>query len=165
MADIQLSDRGISCDRITHAEVLSADGTMYTGYLRSGRYSLMWISTPNDWKVRINNHKTTAHWHRILEWIQKADNLEINIVIFGVHGYLWSSAVPKFMETIIELPGMRMQALRLCHHKDTHEKDKHSKDERPNGARLRLATTIATNKLMCPCTCNVPIPDHKLVWY
>jgi hypothetical protein len=124
----------------------------------------LWVSTPNDWKVRINNHKT-AHWQRILEWIQKAANLKSNIVIFGVHGYLWFPAVPKFMETIIELPGMRMQALRLCHHKDIYEKDKHSKDERPNGARFRLATTRATNKLMCPCTCNVPIPDHKLIWY
>jgi hypothetical protein len=123
MADIQLSDKGISCDRITHAEVLSADGTMYTGYLRSDRYSLWWISTPNDWKVRINNQKTTAHWHCILEWTQKAANLKINIVISGVHGYLWSSAVPKLMETIAELPGMRMQTLRLCYHKDIYEKD------------------------------------------
>ena len=76
-AEIELRQRGHQCDRLTHNELLSSSGTEYTGKLLRGEYSMLWISTPNDWHARIPTKKATAHWQRILHWIQKAINLRI----------------------------------------------------------------------------------------
>ena len=82
-SEIELRDRGYEGDRITHNGLLSADGTAYTGKLLKGDYSLLWISTPNDWHVRTPTLKTTTHWQRIQHWIQKALVLGILLITYG----------------------------------------------------------------------------------
>ena len=68
-AEMQLSGIGYTCERITHNELMATSGTEYLGKLLKGEYSLLWISTPNDWFVRTPNKRTTPHWERILHWL------------------------------------------------------------------------------------------------
>ncbi len=76
-------------------ELLSLAGTEYTGKLIKGDYSLLWISTPNDWQ-------------RLLKWIRKALQLGILVILFGPPGFLWK--VPNIKATIQESKMRMIQA-------------------------------------------------------
>ncbi len=75
--------------------MLSSTGTEYTGKLLKGDYSLLWISTPSDWHVRIPTVKLNAHWQWINHWIRKAIALGLLLVIFGPPGFLLKQALGK----------------------------------------------------------------------
>ena len=87
-ADVLLSDNGWITHRITHHELLSADSLGYTAKLQNGEYNLLWISSPSDWQIRGASRKSTAHWHRVLQWMKKAVILGMLLVVFGPPGYL-----------------------------------------------------------------------------
>ena len=157
-ADIELRQNGYECDRMTHSELMSHVGTEYTGKLLKGYYSLLWISTPNDWYVRHKTKRTTAHWQRILHWIQKAILLGILVVLFGPPGFLWK--VPNIQETM-QPPNVTMIKMRLCHF--GHKFD--SGQPKPSGSYLQLATTAQLSPKQWQCLCNVPIQEHVIDWY
>ena len=157
-AEIELKTSGYDCDRITHSEMLSSTGTEYTGKLLKGEYSLLWISTPSDWHVRIPKAKSNAHWQRVNHWIQRAVALSLMLVIFGPPGFLWK--MPNIRETIQESK-MTMTRMRLCHFGDKFD----PKDTNPSGAYLQVATTGNLGNARWQCTCRVPIQQHQLDWY
>ena len=156
-AEIELKEKGYECDRITHNELLSSSGAEYTGKLLKGDYSLLWISTPNDWYVRAK--KTTSHWQRLHHWIQKAMLLGILLILFGPPGFFWK--VPNVKETIQESK-MTVLRMRLCHFGDQYDKSSKSK---PSGSYLQLATTAKLSHKKWQCNCTIPIQDHTLDWY
>ena len=47
-----LRERGYTCDRITHNELMTSVGTEYLGAIIGGEYAMIWIGTPADWYVR-----------------------------------------------------------------------------------------------------------------
>ena len=55
--DVRLREKelvrdGYECSRITHGEATGNAGTESTSKLFKGDYNILWISTPNDWRVR-----------------------------------------------------------------------------------------------------------------
>ncbi len=157
-SEIELRNRGYECDRITHHELFSSAGTEYTGKLIKGDYSLLWISTPNDWHVHMSTKKATTHWQRLLNWIQKALLLGILLILFGPPGFLWK--LPNIKETLQE-SNMSMTRMRLCHFGDKFD----SSQPKPSGSYMQLATTATLPHKKWQCQCKVPIQDHILDWY
>ena len=157
-SDIELRKHGYECDRITHNELLSSAGTEYTGKLLKGDYSLLWISTPNDWYVRTPTKKANAHWKRIQHWIQKAVVLGMMLILFGPPGFLWK--MPNIRETLQE-SNLTMLRMRLCHFGDKFD----NTQTKPSGSYLQLATNIKLSPKKWQCQCQVPIQDHILDWY
>ena len=155
-AERELKERGYSCDRITHNELLSSDGTEYTGKLLKGDYSMLWISTPSDWHVRTS--KATPHWQRIKQWIQKAIILGIMLVLFGSPGFLWK--LPNIQETIQE-SNMTSVRMRLCHFGDKFNRS----EQQPSGSYLQVATNAKISPKKWQCQCKIPIQEHALDWY
>ena len=153
-----LKERGYECDRLTHNEVVSSAGTEHTGKILRGEYSILWISTPNDFYVRVPSAKRTPHWQRIQQWIHKACGLRMVVVLFGQPGFLWK--LPNIQDTMQEHQ-MTIARMRLCHFGDKYN----TKDPRPSGSYLQVATTgkIPTN--LWNCQCKVPIKEHYLDWY
>jgi len=157
-ADVALRECGYTCERLTHNELLSSAGTEYTGKLLKGDYSLLWISTPNDWHARIPTAKTTTHWQRVSHWIKKAHALGILLVLFGPPGFLWK--LPNIRETLQE-SAMSKVRLRLCHFGDKFD----NKQQQPSGSYLQLATSKHIPTTKWQCNCGVDITDHVLDWY
>ena len=158
-AEIELLSRGFTCERITHHELLASAGTRYAARLMDGTYSLVWISTPSDWSVRIPGNKVTAHWQRVQQWIHKTATLGIILIIFGPPGFLWK--LPNIRETMEECE-LQVVRMRLCHFKERYDKT----STVPSGAYLQFATNqtnFNTRRWQCPC--KLPISDHKLDWY
>ena len=154
-AEIELRSRGYDCDRITHTELLSSAGTVYTGKLLKGDYSLLWMSTPNNWHARIPTKKATAHWQRMQHWIQKAVVLGIILIVFGPPGFLWK--MPNIQETIKE-SNMTMVRMRLCHFGDKFD----TSQSKPSGSYLQLATTSKLSQKSG--SVNVNFPFKNMSW-
>jgi len=154
-AEIVLKSQGYECDRITHNELLSSAGTEYTGKLLRGDYSMLWISTPDDWYIRAK--KASSHWQRILQWIQKALILGILLVLFGPPGFFWK--IQNLKETIQESK-MTTQRMRLCHFGD-----QFNIKSTPSGSYMQLATTVKLPMKMWQCKCKIPFENHTLDWY
>ena len=138
--------------------MLSSTGTEYTGKLLKGDYSLLWISTPSDWHVRIPAVKLNAHWQRINHWIRKAIALGLLLVIFGPPGFLWK--MPNIKETLQE-SNANVVRMRLCHFGDKFDQAHNS----PSGSYLQVATTRDLGTKQWQCNCTVPIQKHQLDWY
>ena len=64
-ASAELRTRGYLCDRITHTEVMTSEGTKYLGALLSGDYTMLWVATPSDWYVRLPGKRAGPHYQRI----------------------------------------------------------------------------------------------------
>ena len=153
-----LTDKGMMCERITHNELLSSAGTDYTGKLINGEYSMLWISTPNDWFVRTPSKKATTHWKRLQNWIKKAMTLGILLVIFGPPGFFWK--IPNIKETLEEAKLIQCK-VRLCHFGDRFDVTQ----SKPSGSYFQLATNIQIDTRKWSCHCKIPIHDHILDWY
>mgnify|MGYP001420148067 CR=1 FL=1 len=157
-ADILLRSYGCACDRITHNELLSSSGTVHTGKLLRGDYDLLWISSPHDWHARKESKKTTTHWQRIQNWLEKAMLLGMVFVLFGPPGYLWK--VPNIQEVIKQSNAFTVK-MRLCHFGCKFD----AKDPRPSGSYLQFATTAKVSTRLGQCNCKLPITEHTLDWY
>ena len=156
--EIELRKRNYECDRLTHNELLSSSGTEYTGKLLKGDYSLVWITTPNDWQCRTPAAKKNAHWQRGQLWIQKSVMLGILLALFGPPGFLWK--LPNIQETL-QKSNLTMIRMRLCHFGDKFD----SSQKKPSGSYLQLATTAKLSTRLWQCQCKVPIQEHFLDWY
>ena len=157
-ADVLLSDNGWITHRITHHELLSADSSGYTAKLQNGECNLLWISSPSDWQIRGASRKSTAHWHRVLQWMKKAVILGMLLVVFGPPGYLWN--IPNIKDYLTE-SNISIAKMRLCHFKDKYNPS-HGP---PSGSYLQVATTKKVPPFTWSCNCKVPIQDHILDWY
>ena len=153
-----LQENGYLCKRITHSEVLSSAGTGCEGTLNAGQYSMLWISTPSDYSVRIPTTKKTPHWQKVCSWLQKACLLGLLVVIFGQPGFLWN--MPEVQEVIRDHSFTTVR-MRLCHFGDRYD----SQGTQPSGSYLQVATTRKISNKQWQCPCKMPIQHHKLDWY
>ena len=158
VAEVELRKQGYECDRLTHNELLSSSGAEYTGKLLKGEYNLLWICTPDDWHVRTSAKKSTTHWQRIQNWIQKAMLLGIMLVVFGPPGFLWK--MPNIKETLQD-SNMQQMKIRVCHFDLRYDRS----NKQPSGSYMQLATNATISSRMWQCNCNIPITDHVLDWY
>ena len=156
-AEVQLKEVGYTCDRITHNELLSSSGTEYTGKLMQGNYSLLWISSPDDWHARATTRKAATHWQRVGNWTAKAVALGIALMLFGPPGFLWK--VPNIRESLQER-NATMRRMRLCHFGNQFDPD-----SKPSGSYLQPATTANISTKLWQCKCGMPIQEHTLDWY
>ena len=131
-----LRNRGYTCDRITHNELMTAAGTEYLGALLSGDYVLLWIGTPADWYVRTPGKKSGPHFSRIQNLMTKARKLRMKIIMFGPPGYVWKLAP---IHDAIEVLNMNTVRMRLCHFGLRYNMH----DKTPSGTYMQVATTIA----------------------
>ena len=83
---------GYQCDRLSHNELMMSVGSIHTGNLISGKYKLLWISTPADWYVRLPHKRVGPHWQKMRDLMHKAKELKMDIILFGPPGYLWKLA-------------------------------------------------------------------------
>eukprot|EP00959_Pyramimonas_sp_CCMP1952_P334533 7005841-Pyramimonas_sp.AAC.1 len=83
-----LRTRGSTCDRISHAELMTTVGTEYLGAAIGGDYALIWVSAPGDWYGRTPGKRVAPHWSRIQNLLAKARNLRMIIIVFGPPGYV-----------------------------------------------------------------------------
>ena len=157
-ADILLRSYGHDCDRITHNELMSSSGTEYTGKLLKGDYGLLWISSPHDWHTRTPSKKTTTHWQRIHNWLEKAMALGMIFVLFGPPGFLWKVSNIK---EVIKTSNATVVKMRLCHFGFKFN----IKEPKPSGAYLQPATTAKVSTRQWQCNCRVPIQEHFPDWY
>ena len=157
-ADMVLKEKSYECDRLTHNEVMSSAGTEHTGKILNGEYSALWISTPNDYHVRVSSEKRTSHWQRIQLWIHRACILGLLVIMYGPPGFLWK--LSAIQETMHE-HRMTVARMRLCHFGDKFD----VKDKRPSGSYLQVASTGKMSSNLWTCPCNLPIKDHYLDWY
>ena len=88
-ASAELRTRGYICDRITHTEVMTSEGTKYLGGLLSGDYKMLWVATPSDWYVRLPGKRAGPHYQRIQNIMVKARAMRMSIVLMGPPGYFW----------------------------------------------------------------------------
>ena len=112
LAEIELARHGYDCTRITHDEAIGTAGTTNIGKLLKGDFNVLWISTPNDWRVR--TRKASALIAQLAGWMQKAVLLGMIVILFGTPGFLWKS--PEIIETI-DTAKMHTVRIRLCHFK------------------------------------------------
>ena len=82
-ASAELRTRGYLCDRITHTEVMTSEGTKYLGGLLSGDYKMLWVATPSDWYVRLPGKRAGPHYQRIQHLMVKARAMRMSIVLMG----------------------------------------------------------------------------------
>ena len=82
-ASAELRTRGYMCDRITHTEVMTSEGTKYLGGLMSGDYKMRWVATPSDWYVRLPGKRAGPHYQRIQNLMVKARAMRMSIVLMG----------------------------------------------------------------------------------
>ena len=149
---------GYHCDRITHTELLSYLGEEYLGKILHGDYSLLWISTPADWYVRLPGKRTTPHWQRVQLWITKAHRLQVSVVLFGPPGHMWK--IPSIIDTIRDLP-LNATKMRLCHFGEKYS----TSSNVPSGSYLQVATSLPLPTTIWRCRCTITIQNHNLDWY
>ena len=86
LAEIDLVRHGYECTRITHDEAIGTAGTTSTSKLLKGDFNVLWISTPNDWRVRTRKASALIAQHS--GWMQKAVLLGLIVILFGTTGFL-----------------------------------------------------------------------------
>jgi hypothetical protein len=133
-ACIVLKDHGYECERLTHNELMASSGEEYLGKLLSGEYSMLWIATPADWYVRTPGKRAGPHWKRVLNWMQRAANLKMQLVVYGPPGSLWK--MDNFREAIEGLQ-LNTARLRLCHFGE-----QFAKNGAPSGSYIQVATNL-----------------------
>ena len=122
-----LREWGFICDRLTHNDLLSTAGQEQTGKLIRGDYIVLWISSPDDWHARTTNKKTSGHWRRIQNWMEKAILLKIILVCIGPPGLFWK--ITNVLETL-ENAAVPIIRLRVCTLDEKFDK----KNSKPSGA-------------------------------
>ena len=70
LAEETIVRHGYECTRITHDEAIGTAGDTNTRKLLKGEFNVLWISTPNDWRVR--TRKASALTAQLAGWMQKA---------------------------------------------------------------------------------------------
>ena len=146
---------GYECDRITHNELMASSGEELTGKLLKGDYALMWLSTPSDWYVRTPDKRANQHWQRMVNWIKRAVNLQMRVVLFGTPGFTWK--LPNIKETIEDLR-FNMTKMRLSHFGEKYDQQ----NQLPSGSYIQVATSVEC-VAMQPQRAN-PRTCSGLVW-
>ena len=106
-----LKEHGYQCIRITYGELMSCPGEEYLRKLLSGQYQMLWISTPVDWYVKPRERRTQPLYERIANWMTRAANLDMQLVVYGPPGAVWKQQTIKDTIEKLELNVTRM---RLC---------------------------------------------------
>ena len=140
-AEVYLKKQNIDCDRLTHTEALSNNHEI-TKKLRDEEYTVLWISTPEDWHCK--QQKSTPKMRNLAKWIKMAITSGLLVMIFGIPGYFWKLAEIK--ETIKEAD-MKEHRIHLCHY-GLHY------DKAPTASYMKPATN-STIKIAGKCTCKV----------
>ena len=149
---------GYQCDRLSHNELMMSVGSIHTGNLISGKYKLLWISTPADWYVRLPHKRAGPHWQKIRDLMHKAKELKMDIILFGPPGYLWKLAPVR--DAIQDLQ-LNLTRMRLCHFKLKFN----NQEPKPSGSYMQVATTRHISTKAWMCNCKVNIDQHVLDWY
>ena len=155
----ELRARGYQCDRLTHNELMSTTGELYSGRLADGEYDLVWLSTPADWYVRTPGRRGGPHWRRLAAWLMKAARTRVPVALWGPPGHPWT--VPAVQEAIRDA-GLTTMRIRLCALGQKYNEQ----DTRPSGSYLQLATSmdiVEPKKYTCSCKCAMS--EHTLDWY
>ena len=142
-ASAELRTRGYMCDRITHTEVMTSEGTQYLGGLLSGDYRLLWVATPADWYVRLPGKRAGPHYQRIQNIMVKARALRMSVVLMGPLGPIRDS---------IEDLGLQTMRMRCCHFGIKFDRD----SSKPSGSYIHIATTCTRIPVhLWKCNCGV----------
>ena len=159
-ASTALRAHAYECDRITHNELMAVSGEHYESRLRSGIYSLLWITTPCDWYVRTPGKRGNPHWQRLISFIKHAHVQRMHVIIFGPPGFLWK--LPNFKENLEDLQ-MDLMRMRLCRLEMKYD----TRNSAPSGSYIQVATNvpIQDSKNIFGCRCKVGIDQHVLDWY
>ena len=120
-------------------------------------YSLLWVATPADWRVRTSDKTPHPYWEQLHTWIRCANQLHMVIIIYGPPGFL--SKLPGIGAIITEL-GLNVRRLHLCHFGDKYNTAR----TLPSAAYLQIATTLHLPPEMGKCNCG-RTAEHVLDWY
>ena len=121
--------------------------TTHTQRLHNHTYSLLLVATPADWRVRTSDKTPHPYWEQLHTWIRCANQLHMDIVIYGPTGFLWT--LPGIGAIIAEL-GLNVRRLHLCHFGDKYDTAR----TLPSAAYLQIATTLHLPPEMGKCNCG-----------
>ena len=143
--------------RPTHSQRINHDSERRcAGTLLKGEYALLWLATPIDWYVRTPGKREDPHWQRMANWIKRATNLQMQLIVCGPPGFPW----PQMKDTIDGLR-LNVERMRLCHFGEKYD----TKNPRPSGSYIQVATNLHLPRRIWQCTCKVPMQEHALDWY
>ena len=141
--------------RITHSELLTSTGSIIAQQLSHGRYTMVWITTPTDWHIKVPKRLQSRHWERLQAFVAKCLYQKCHVAIFGPPGYLWKQ--PTLVD-ILQQHDIKVDRLRLCAFKLQYKST-----QAPSGSYLQIATNVP-HTFQYRCTCKVPMSSHIMDW-
>ena len=143
-ASATLADQGYTVTRVTHAELMSTNGQLMTARLLKG--------------IKPRERRTATHYSRIANWITRANNLQMIVILMGPPGPLWKQTI---IQKAITDGNMYTQRMRLCHFGDKFN----TAEDRPSGSYIAVSTSLELAYQQWSCKCKCDFEKHVLDWY